>query len=148
VAHRTTLYLSRDAPTPELLKKIFPSDVEVGDPAFDERFLVLGSDRDVARGVMVAPAVRAAMEVLFELDVWSCRLDKRGRLIVNVRRKNLSEDVARRALDATRQLAEALHAQTEARALSPPLDDKVPSAGAGSGAPVGVRTTFTTGRKR
>jgi len=136
---RTSLHISREGLLGALRDAVGLRDIEVGDPDFDRTWKIRGHDADVVRGALAGAEVRAAIVGLFaEADVWSCRLDRQGRLHVVMRRERLDPQEARYRLAGVRRLAGALHEARDVDPVLPPARGVVGSVSSSSGAPVGV----------
>lgn len=135
---RTSLQISREGLLGALRDAVGFRDVEVGDADFDGRFKIRGHDADVVRGALGSDEARAAIADIFDdTDVWQCRLDRRGRLHVVVRRERLDPQEARHRLACVRRLAAALHAARDVAPLLEPVRGVVGAVSSSSGAPVG-----------
>ena len=62
-AERTTLTITLEGISGGLRDKLGAHDVHTGDAGFDDRYCLRGSDEAVLRGLLQAPAVRAALDI-------------------------------------------------------------------------------------
>lgn len=141
LGQRTTLTLEIEGLEGRLREKLGISDIKTGDADFDREWCIRGSDPDVIRGVVNRPAVREAMRSMWVgRGIRVCKLDKHGDLSVELNRAGADLDVrdARYVLERVRQLGEALHASSSAKAL--PAPGAVSSVSSSSGSPVGLRS--------
>lgn len=115
-------------------------DIELGDAAFDQRFFVEGSEPDVVRGVLRDKDTRTAVFGLFFAgSVTRCRLEKNGRLSVQVVCDVLDVDEGQRLFAHVRKLAALLDRGSAALPVTAPLP-RLAGVGGTSGAPFGIKT--------
>lgn len=137
---RTTLNVGVEAGLSKIARRLNIRDVEIGDPAFDERFCVRADEPDVARAALCLPDVRAALEAIFDGPaVYRCQLDKKRVLLVRALRETGSVSEAEAHLRRAVALAKALHKAADVKPMPPP--DEKPEVGAlgpASGSPMGV----------
>lgn len=150
-AERTTLTITLEGISGGLRDKLGAHDVHTGDAGFDDRYCLRGSDEAVLRGLLQAPAVRAALDTLFGLGrIRSFTIDATGAAHTFASRDDLSPVRARDVLLCTLALVAALEKNASVRPALPPLTSSplVEGAGGGSGAPVAVPVFVDERRRR
>ncbi len=141
LGRRTSLKLGKEGMLSALAKLVHIEDVQLGQPALDDKYLIKGSDPDVIRGAFQhRPVVDAVHDMFDHHHVFQCQLGPDGALHVSVSRRRLAfteaQAVAWRVLSLARALDEAA-AQDAVPEPRAPGAKNLPASGPASGTPVG-----------
>lgn len=120
-AGRSTLHLSLETFSSRLAKMVGHQDIQIGDPKFDNRFQLFGSDPDALRGIFSDPDVQRSLYSFFkESEIQSLDVDEYGRVTCRALRRSGGGDEMKDVLLAVVHFTHVLGLHSDKPAIGAP----------------------------